>query len=313
MNRLGIFVDAGYLFAQGSRAISGNTELRANLSLKEGELISQLIKTSAELSGGIPLLRIYWYDAVGSRGLTLEQQRLASSNNIKMRTGTLNAQGQQKGVDSMIVIDLLELSRNHAISDAVLVTGDADLLVGMQFAQSYGVRTHLIGIEVEGAKSNQSNRLLNDADTHITWPKEVVDTFLTVRQPRSKPAAAEQGVAPVKAKHPAAPAKPPASPKKPVEAKPKPAAQMPADVVQAVPAMAAALTTELLASIAASAMKELLENDAIKLREAFESSTTIPPEFDGKLLRHAKLNAGRPLQQEEKKLLRKLFRQVVSA
>lgn len=124
MNRLGIFVDAGYLFAQGSHAISGAPEKRLFLSLNEQAVITQLTQTAKELSGGTPLLRIYWYDAIGSSGPTLEQKRLASSDNVKVRMGTLNGSGQQKGVDSMIVIDLIELARNHAIADAVLLSGD---------------------------------------------------------------------------------------------------------------------------------------------------------------------------------------------
>ena len=46
--------------------------------------------------------------------------------------------GRQKGVDSLIVTDLIELARNHAISDAVLLAGDEELRIGVQIAQSLG-------------------------------------------------------------------------------------------------------------------------------------------------------------------------------
>ena len=65
---------------------------------------------------------------------------------MKLRLGQLNSEGQQKGVDSLIVTDLIELARNKAISDAVVLTGDEDIRVGVQIAQSLGVRVHLLGI-----------------------------------------------------------------------------------------------------------------------------------------------------------------------
>lgn len=71
MDRLGIFVDAGYLFAQGSQALTGDVVRRQLLSLNEQAVITQLIGTAEHLSGGTPLLRIYWYDAIGTSGPTL--------------------------------------------------------------------------------------------------------------------------------------------------------------------------------------------------------------------------------------------------
>ena len=56
-------------------------------------------------------------------------------DNVKLRLGQLNSAGQQKGVDSLIVTDLMELARNKAISDAVVVTGDEDIRIAVQIAQ----------------------------------------------------------------------------------------------------------------------------------------------------------------------------------
>ena len=72
--------------------------------------------------------------------------------------------GQQKGVDSLIIMDLIELARNHAISEAVLLSGDEDLRVGVQLAQSFGVRVHLLG--VEPTRGNQSYLLLQEGRHH---------------------------------------------------------------------------------------------------------------------------------------------------
>jgi hypothetical protein len=76
--------------------------------------------------------------------------------------GSLNQQGQQKGVDALIVTDLITLARNRAMADAVLVTGDEDIRVGVQQAQELGVRVHLVGIEP--ARENQSGLLAQEAD-----------------------------------------------------------------------------------------------------------------------------------------------------
>jgi hypothetical protein len=98
--------------------------------------------------------------------------------------------GEQKGVDSLIVTDLIELARNGAMSDALLLSGDEDVRIGVQIAQSFGVRVHLLG--VESAKSSQSPLLLQEADTTSRWTKTDVDKFLTVApSPPAAPASAK--------------------------------------------------------------------------------------------------------------------------
>ena len=66
------------------------------------------------------LLRIYWYDGILQGQRSQAQRELATADNVKVRLGTVSG-GRQKGVDSLIVTDLIELARNHAISDAVLL------------------------------------------------------------------------------------------------------------------------------------------------------------------------------------------------
>src|SRR5580704_9640346 len=58
---------------------------------------------------------------------------------------------------------MIALARNRAISDAVLVSGDEDLRVGVQQAQEFGVRVHLVGIKP--SRGSQSLFLLQEADT----------------------------------------------------------------------------------------------------------------------------------------------------
>lgn len=96
-----------------------------------------------------------------------------------MRLGFINGRGEQKGVDSLIVTDLIELARLHSISDAVLLSGDEDVRIGVQIAQNYGVRVHLLGISP--ARSSQAPTLRQEADTTSEWDKATIEKFLSTR------------------------------------------------------------------------------------------------------------------------------------
>ena len=176
--RTAVFVDAGYLYAQGSAALVGSAQRRDALKLDISGVISKLRQTVNAQANHAPLLRIYWYDGVLPSGPSYEQQRIADTDNIKLRLGIINPYGQQKGVDSLIITDLVELARNHAITDAVLLSGDEDVRVGVQIAQSFGVRVHLIGIEP--SRGSQSRSLLQESDTTTEWSESDLADFLSV-------------------------------------------------------------------------------------------------------------------------------------
>jgi hypothetical protein len=95
--------------------------------------------------------------------------------------------GEQKGVDSLIVTDMITLARNRAISDAVLVSGDEDLRVGVQQAQEFGVRVHLVGIKP--SRGSQSLFLLQEADTTHEWTAEDISVFLRCQASQPVPEA----------------------------------------------------------------------------------------------------------------------------
>lgn len=132
-------------------------------------------------SPGCSLLRVYWYDGALSPRLTLEHSKLAHMDYIKLRLGFVTGGGQQKGVDSLIVTDLIDLARNRAITDAVMLSGDEDVRIGVQIAQSFGVRVHLVGIAP--SRGSQSMQLLREADTTTEWDATTVAKFLSVKPP----------------------------------------------------------------------------------------------------------------------------------
>ena len=178
MSRFAVFVDAGYLFAQGSAALAGTKQPRASLSLNVAAAIGELVATSRAVGITQPLLRVYWYDgARNSSALPIDHAEIAHTAFVKLRLGMINGAGQQKGVDSLIVTDLIELARNHAIDDAVLLSGDDDIRVGVTIAQTFGVCVHVIGIEP--SIGSQSPLLLQEADTTTEWTADIVGRFLS--------------------------------------------------------------------------------------------------------------------------------------
>jgi len=181
VERCAVFVDAGYLFAQGSTALTGSKKARTQLSLDPSVVISELKAIAAAKAPDAKLLRIYWYDgAFGGSRPTTDQATLAILDDVKLRLGFINSHGQQKGVDSLIVTDMIELARLKSISDAVLLSGDEDVRVGVQIAQNYGVRIHLLGIAP--IRGSQSQQLMQEADTTSEWGADVVAKFLSTRE-----------------------------------------------------------------------------------------------------------------------------------
>ena len=130
MDRVAVFVDAGYLFAQGSQELCGAKLVRGEIAL-DHDAVTAKLKSFAEAASNLPLLRIYWYDGT-SQGPTTQHITLAGQTDFKVRLGFVNSQGQQKGVDSLIVTDMITLARNRAMAECVLLSGDEDLRVGIR-------------------------------------------------------------------------------------------------------------------------------------------------------------------------------------
>lgn len=174
MGRTAVFVDAGYLFAAGSKLIADEKLARSELNLDYDALLKLLRDLVTQVTN-LPLLRIYWYDGT-AMGPTPQQLALAYRPSVKLRLGFVNQQGHQKGVDSLVVSDLINLARNRAMADAILMTGDEDIRVGVQQAQDFGVRVHLLG--VAPARENQSGFLVQEADSVHELSRVEVQSFL---------------------------------------------------------------------------------------------------------------------------------------
>jgi uncharacterized LabA/DUF88 family protein len=160
--RYAVMVDVGYIYAAAGELLFGSSS-RRDFRVDAVPLIQVITKHADELIRG-ELLRVYWYDAARDRVPTIDQRVIAQMPWVKLRLGNLNARGQQKGVDAQIRADMEALARHRAITDAVLIAGDEDMVPAVEAAQAYGVRVHLWGIEPPYG-TNQAERLVWESDT----------------------------------------------------------------------------------------------------------------------------------------------------
>ena len=108
-----LYVDAGYLIAAASTRVTG-TSLRSATEVDVPGLLAELTK-QVETDSGLPLLRIHWYDSGTRQGAPSESQRdIATLPKVKLRLGRVGFNGEQKGVDLKLALDLITQSRNKA-------------------------------------------------------------------------------------------------------------------------------------------------------------------------------------------------------
>ena len=177
MPQIAAFVDAGYLYAQGSKLLTREKASRESTRLSVQKVLDQLTELARSVASDCRLLRIYWYDGLlRSNSPSMEQDQIGQSRNVELRLVLVNSSGVQKGVDSLIVTDLIELARNRAITDALILSGDEDIKIGVQVAQTFGVRIHLLGIKP--ARGSQSLSLMMEADTCHEWDETVIGGWM---------------------------------------------------------------------------------------------------------------------------------------
>ncbi|GAA5058145.1 uncharacterized LabA/DUF88 family protein [Thermocatellispora tengchongensis] len=148
MDRCALFVDAGYLLADGAMAVHG-TRHREAVTWDYPGLLQLLDNLSRERTG-LPLLRCYWYEATVEGRRTPEHDTLADLPGLKLRLSRIRP-GRREGVDAQVHRDLMTLARNNAICDAVVVSGDEDLAQVVCDAQDLGIRVTVVHIAADGS------------------------------------------------------------------------------------------------------------------------------------------------------------------
>ena len=190
--RYAIMIDVGYIYAAAGELLF-SVGSRREYRVDTDKLIQALTRHADGLVRG-ELLRVYWYDAARDRVPTIDQRVIAQMARVKLRLGNLNARGQQKGVDAQIRADMEALARHRAITDAVLVAGDEDMVPAVEAAQAYGVRVHLWGVEPPFG-TNQAERLVWESDTVEVLDRAFLEPYFTrIPPPESATAAQTAGV-----------------------------------------------------------------------------------------------------------------------
>ncbi len=174
--RYAIMIDVGYIYAAAGELLF-SVGTRREYRVDTDKLIQALTRHADGLVRG-ELLRVYWYDAARDRVPTIDQRVIAQMARVKLRLGNLNARGQQKGVDAQIRADMEALARHRAVTDAVLVAGDEDMVPAVEAAQAYGVRVHLWGVEPPFG-TNQAERLVWESDTVEVLDRAFLEPYFT--------------------------------------------------------------------------------------------------------------------------------------
>lgn len=204
-----IFVDAGFLLAVGGTHVAG-TSLRSAFRVDYPKLIQGILKRTAEHSG-LDVLRVYWYDASKDALFTDEHKSIGLLPDVKVRLGRISFNGEQKGVDLKLGLDLVGVARNRAASVAFLMSGDDDLAEAVEEAQDLGMKVVLVGLDNPNHRlgvTSVAEHLALRVDSIITLPTALIEECFTkvlAEQPRPTPALAVRPPAPAPTPAAAAP------------------------------------------------------------------------------------------------------------
>lgn len=186
-SKCSIYVDVGYLLSSAAVRVTG-TSLRYGIFVDYAPLIEALVQ-QAETISELPVLRVHWYDSAKDGVPDAQQQRIGELPKVKLRLGRFGVDGQQKGVDLRIGLDLVTHARNRAADVFVLVSGDDDLTEAVEEAQALGVQVILLAVPGTDNKPHGISRhLVRAADGLELLPPETLDETVTkVEMPPAPP------------------------------------------------------------------------------------------------------------------------------
>lgn len=169
LERTQVFVDTSYLLA--SFYNSWETGARAQLEIDLPEVVA-VLGNMINNQLHQPIHRQFWYDGIPDSGPHRYQRALRTCDGVILRAGQLIEWGErrtQKAVDTRLVVDMVLTAVRQQCSDIVLVSGDADMIPGVQEATNAGIRVHLYGFGWD----SMSSALRHSCDTTtILDPRE---------------------------------------------------------------------------------------------------------------------------------------------
>lgn len=194
------FIDAGFLVGAGARCLRIRTE---DVNISPNAVVSWLDICAKRANSR--LLRAYWYDGIDDpKSSRYREQRIKfdsieDESAIQVRLGhrverpqpwrnavfralreadldvekfkdkfSYPKEYEQKGVDSLIVLDLVRLAQSGAYDIAVLVAGDRDLAGAVRAVQDQGKNVIIAAPEGKGI-SSELLRLADDL-LHLNGP-----------------------------------------------------------------------------------------------------------------------------------------------
>jgi uncharacterized LabA/DUF88 family protein len=270
VEKAAVFVDAGYLLAASAELVTGS-KTRAAIEVNYPALLSALIDF-AEHHSELQVLRLYWYDGARLGVPTPDQLQVAHRPRVKLRLGRKTYYGQ-KGVDALIVLDLITLARERAMSAAYLISGDEDIREGVAAAQQMGVRVVLLGVPGRYGNPHQADTLVREADERVVLDRQLmIEAHIKPTPPPPAPAAPAVAAQPAVA----ATVQPQSAPAAPTP---------PSNGAGAQPVSAREIGKKFGADWASQATGEEMEALRAKV-------PTIPREIDAQLFRYAETSLG---------------------
>jgi len=145
--RIAIFIDGGYL--------------EKTLKNEFGEAIIDFRKLIEILANGKDLLRAYYYNCLPYQSTppsSEESERFSKKEKffaylrrlprISVKLGKLAYRGidnegkklfEQKGIDTLLSIDMVNLASTRQVSDVILLAGDSDYIPAIEVTKTHGV------------------------------------------------------------------------------------------------------------------------------------------------------------------------------
>jgi len=271
MGRIAVFIDAGYFWVQSVHIVLGKKTNRDHISVNYPSMRSEFLEEIKSQFPDCSLLRIYWYDGPGAHGKASSHVAVEELDDFKLRMGTRNGAGDQKAVDGLIIADLIGLAQSKSISDALLISGDADLTPGVQAAQSLGIRVHLLSM---GPINATSPYLKAEVDQKKHWDDTTVKKFISANLQLSNP--------------------------------PPVAAILPPSAIVSTPQLGADTSNTVTTATVSDQLKQAAKAfyDATSDKTQIPKSGTIPSHLDSQLLTVARKTLARSLTDNEKIELR---------
>ena len=176
------FIDLAYLKHQGGLALGFHKPARLDVAGFAGWLGDGLYAPH-----GYRYLRTYIYDGLladsqaGYRVQKEQFDQIGKQPYVRVRLGhqvTRDREGepvfQQKGVDTLLVLDLLQMARNGVYDTALLITGDRDFEEPVRVVQDEMAKSVVLFTPPRGV----SQHLVRVADLALTITPDALSRFL---------------------------------------------------------------------------------------------------------------------------------------